>query len=305
MKLRGYLFLLCLFGLQVTTKAQEINANKLLRLRDSLDNILVVNPSASAILAKHKEVELFSFSGFSQNSQHFDKQGNAVSFSGKQLLFNSLLQVNYGLSRNRRINVGIDLNYRAYRFSNDVGESTFSVFDATGTQALTYVGLRLRTQPFQRVKTFNYQTNVWFPVASPDTQLALNTHKLNWGHTFFFYKYLSNRVGLFTQANLTFAIPGSNSRVQEKTELYVPVNISLSYVVNPKNIFFTSGIYSWITTDISKTMEGGDSDFSQVVIGYQRVVTRKFFLMLNYNTTVTSRNYGKWSGLNVGLRLLY
>jgi hypothetical protein len=299
------LFILCLCLMSVASLAQDINANKLLRLRDSLDNILVVNPSASAILAKHKEVEFFSFSGLSQNSQHFDKQGNAVSFSGKQMLFNSLLQINYGLSKNRRVNIGIDLNYRAYRFSSDIGESSFSVFDASGTQALTYAGLRLRTQPFKRLKTFNYQTNLWFPIANPDAQLALSAHKVNWGHTFFFYKYLNTRVGLFTQANLTFAIPGSNSGVQEKTELYVPVNISLSYVVNPKNIFFTSGVYSWITTDISKTMEGGDSDFTQVVIGYQRVVTKKFFLMLNYNTTLTSRNYGKWSGLNAGLRLLY
>ncbi|HCZ37179.1 MAG TPA: hypothetical protein DHV26_14755 [Cytophagales bacterium] len=303
MKIR--LLLLCIFAVSVAAKAQDIDANKLLRLRDSLDNVLVVNPSASAILAKHKEVEFFSFNSLSQNSQHFDKQGNAVSFSGKQILFNSLLQINYGLSRNRRVNVGIDLNYRAYRFSSDASESSLSVFDASGTQALTYAGVRLRVQPFKRHKTFNYQTNLWFPVANPDSQLALNTHKVNWGHTFFYYKYLNKRIGLFTQANLTIAIPGSNSSVEDKTELYVPVNVSLSYVVNPKNIFFTSGVYSWITTDISKTLEGGDSDFTQVAIGYQRVVTKKFFLMLNYNTTLTSRNYGKWSGLNAGLRLLY
>ncbi|MCE7863042.1 MAG: hypothetical protein DYG99_05805 [Bacteroidetes bacterium CHB5] len=305
MKTSFHYFILLWLFVPTALVAQSINADKLLRLRDSLDNILIVNPSASAILAKYKEVEVFSFNSLSHNSQQYDKQGNAVVFSGKQILFNSILQVNYGLSRNRRVNIGIDLNYRAYRYSADAGESSLSVFDPSATQTMTYAGVRLRVQPFKRYKTFNYQTNLWLPVASPDAQLALNTHKLNWGHTFFFYKYLNNRIGLFTQANITIAITGSNSSLEDKTELYLPLNLSLSYVVNPKNIFFTSGIYSWITTDISKTFEGGDSDFTQVVVGYQRVVTKKFFLMLNYNTTLTSRNYGKWSGLNLGLRLLY
>ena len=177
--------------------------------------------------------------------------------------------------------------------------------DAQNAGAFTYAGLRVRLQPFKRVYNFTYQSNLWVPVASAENQTALNASKVNWGNTFFYYKYFKNKIGLFTQANLTIALPGANSGADDKTEMYIPLNATLSYVANRKNILFGSLSYSWITTDISKTFEGGDSDFAQFGIGYQRVFTRNLSLMFNYNGTIMSRNYGSWNGLNVGIRYLY
>lgn len=287
--------------------AQGIDQDKLIRMRDSLDNLLIVNPTTSAILVKQHELELYSFSSLLNNTTFNDKQGNGTNFDGKQILFNSTFQINYGVSRNKRINMGVDLNYRAYRYDANEGSPATSIFknDAQNAGAFTYAGLRVRLQPFKHVYNFTYQSNIWLPVASAENQTSLNASKVNWGNTFFYYKYFQNKIGLFTQANFTIALPGANSEADAKTEMYIPLNATLSYVANHKNILFGSLSYSWITTDISKTFEGGDSDFVQFGIGYQRVFTRNFSLMLNYNGTIMSRNYGSWNGLNLGIRYLY
>jgi hypothetical protein len=287
--------------------AQGIDQDKLIRMRDSLDNLLIVNPTTSAILVKQHELELYSFSSLLNNTKFNDKQGNSTNFDGKQILFNSTFQINYGVSRNRRINIGADLNYRAYRYDANEGSPATSIFknDAQNAGAFTYAGLRVRLQPFKRLYNFTYQSNIWLPVASAENQTSLNASKVNWGNTFFYYKYFQNKIGLFTQANFTIALPGANSEADAKTEMYIPLNATLSYVANRKNILFGSLSYSWITTDISKTFEGGDSDFAQFGIGYQRVFTRNFSLMFNYNGTIMSRNYGSWNGLNLGIRYLY
>jgi hypothetical protein len=287
--------------------SQGIDQEKLIRMRDSLDNLLIVNPTTSAILVRHHEIEIFSFNSLLTNSQLNDKQGNSTNFDGKQILFSSIFQFNYGISKNRRLNLGIDLNYRAYRYDPTGESSAASVFksDPLNTSAFTYAGLRIRWQPFKRIYNFTYQSNLWFPTANKDTQVALGSTKVNWGHTFFYYKYLTDKIGLFSQASVTLAFPGSATGEAEKAELYIPISLSLSYVANRKNIFFGSLAYSWITTDISKIMEGGDNDFSQFGIGYQHIFSRNFFTSINYSGTMYSRNYGTWNGLNVGIRYLY
>jgi len=301
--------LLLLIGLVIffTSSGQEIDAAKLIRMRDSLDNLLMVNLSTSAILIKHKEVELFSFNNLISNASLNDKQGNPAGFPGNQILFNSIFQINYGISRNRRVNLGIDLNYRSYRYDATGESSLGSVFgnDPLNTSGFTYAGMRLRWQPFKKWHGFNYQGNVWYPVAAPGIQQSLGSSRVNFGNTLFFYKYFNNKIGLFSQANVTLAFPGANTTSSDKTELYIPVSGTLSYVMGRKNIFFGSLSYSWISLDLNKSMEGGDSDFVQTMVGYQRIITREFFLAISYTDTIASRNYGEWSGWGVSLRYLF
>lgn len=307
MKTRNPYFIFTIMLVAGASYAQQIDQEKLVRMRDSLDNLLMVNPTASAILVKHREVELYSFSSFLGSTRFNDKQGNNANFTGKQILFNSLLQANYGISKNRRANIGLDISYRAYRFDPDEQRSLFSVFEnkPDNTRSLSYAGPRLRVQPFKRLYNFTYQSYLWFPIAQARQQAALGSDKINWGHTFFYYRYFNRKIGLFLQANVAFAFPGSNSAPDATTEFYMPLSLSLSYVVTRKDIFFGSLSYSWINNDSKNITEGADSDFIQGALGYQRIVTRRFFLNVNYNTTLSARNYGVWNSFNFGLRYLF
>lgn len=284
--------------------AQEIDQDALLRRRDSLEHLLMVNPGASAILVKKGELELYSFNSLLTSSQFNDKQGNNSNLPGKYLLFNSLFQVNYGVSANRRFNVGLDVSYRAYRYSPDKSDPIFSVFEGgpTTVRSLAYVGPRVRWQPFSRISNFTYQSHVWFPIAKESRQDDLGTSRINWGHTFFYYKYFSRKVGLFGQASFTFAFPTSASGDNAKTEYYMPLSLSLVFVPSPKNILFGTVTYSWTNYDLSKITEGADSDFAQYGIGYQRVISKYFFANISYYGTLMARNYGVWNGFNLGVR---
>jgi len=301
--------LFCMFMLIISavTSHAQINNNRLLRMRDSLDYLLMVNPTSSAILVKKGELELYSFNSLISSSQFNDKQGNNSNLAGKQLLFNSLLQVNYGFARSRRLNVGLDLNYRAYRYDLDKNASVFSLFESNpeNVRSVTYVGPRIRIQPFRKIKNFTYQSYLWIPVAKDTRQNALGSSKTNWGHTFFWYRYFNSKIGVFGQANFAFAFPGKNSPDGAKTEFYMPLSASVSFVATRKDIFFGSLSYSWINDDVSNVTEGADSDFSQYGLGYQRVISKRLFVNINYTGTLFSRNAGNWSGVNLGVRYLY
>lgn len=285
----------------------QINNNRLLRMRDSLDYLLLVNPSSSAILVKKGELEIYSFNTLLSSSQFNDKQGNNSNLLGKQLLFNSLLQLNYGIARNRRFNVGLDVSYRAYRYDLDKNASVFSLFESNpqNVRSVTYAGPRVRIQPFRKIRNLTYQSYVWIPIAKDTRQGALGSTKINWGHTVFWYRYFNSKIGVFGQANFAFAFPGKNSAAGAKTEFYLPLSASVSFVATRKDIFFGSLSYSWTNEDIGNITEGADSDFSQYGLGYQRIISKRFFANISYNGTIFSRNTGKWSGVNLGVRYLY
>lgn len=300
--------LVCLITLIMASASYaQINNNRLLRMRDSLDYLLMVNPTSSAILVKKGELELYSFNSLISSSQFNDRQGNNSNLAGKQLLFNSLLQVNYGFARNRRLNFGMDVSYRAYRYDLDKNASVFSLFESNpeNVRSVTYAGPRIRVQPFRKIKNFTYQSYLWIPIAKDSRQTALGSSKSNWGHTFFWYRYFNSKIGVFGQANFAFAFPGKNSPEGAKTEFYMPLSASVSFVATRKDIFFGSLSYSWINDDVSNVTEGADSDFSQYGLGYQRVISKRFFANISYTGTLFSRNSGNWSGVNLGVRYLY
>ncbi|MEI9921917.1 MAG: hypothetical protein WDO14_24460 [Bacteroidota bacterium] len=306
-KLYPTLFLLLSF---TATLAQDIDTDRLKRMRDSLDNILMVNPTSSAILVRRSEIELYSFNTMMSSKTFNDREGKDSFLPGKYSLFSSLLQVNYGLSKSRRINIGADFSYRSYRFDVDKGTSSLKVLggDAGNVKALNYAGLRVRVVPFKKLRNFIWQSYLWFPTASKDVRYSLGSSKMNFGNTLFFYKYLTPRIGMFLQANMTFAFASSPTNpdgTKSFTELYLPVSGSLSYVVSPKNIVYGSLIYSWVNDDARNFFEGADHDFAQFSLGYQRIISKRFFANINYTGTLFARNYGEWNSFSFGVRYLY
>lgn len=290
--------------------AQEIDAAKLLKMRDSLDNILMVNPTSSAILVRQGELELYSFNTLMSTKTFNDREGNSAYQPGKYSLFNSLFQVNYGLSKSRRINIGADVSYRSYRFDVDKGSSSFKVLggDASNIKGLNYAGLRVRVVPFRKLRNFTWQSYVWMPVASKDIRYSLGSDKVNFGNTLFYYTYLTKKLGLFLQANMTLAFANSKPNPDgtlSYTELYLPLSASVSYVLTPKDIAFGSLTYSWVNDDARNFKEGADHDFSQISIGYQRIISKRFFANIVYTGTIFSRNYGEWNSVSFGVRYLY
>jgi hypothetical protein len=199
------------------------------------------------------------------------------------------------------------VSYRAYRYSPDKDDPIFSVFEEgpTTVRSLAYAGPRVRWQPFSRISNFTYQSHLWIPIAKETRQDDLGTSRINWGHTFFYYKYFSRKVGAFAQASFTFAFPTSASGDGATTEYYMPLSLSLVFVPTPKNILFGTLTYSWTNYDISKVTEGADSDFSQFGIGYQRVFSKYFFANISYYGTFFARNYGVWNGFNLGVRYVF
>lgn len=300
-----------LFVTEVSAQRNKsIDQKRLLKMRDNLDNLLIANKSGSAILVKQGEFEFYSFNSFLSSSKAFDKNGNNSNQHGKLIQFSSQFQFNFGVSKNRRVNIGGDVIYTSYRHDLTGTNSVFSILekDPRNVSAFTYAGPRIRIQPFKRLYNFSYQSYFWFPLASQERSARLGSSKSNWGNTFFFYKYFNQKVGIFAQANFTLAFPSGNAEdnlqdeEKNKTEFYLPLTVTTSYVASGKNIFFASLTYSRLNKDVSTVMEGADSDIVQYGVGYQRIFTKYLFANINYNGTIMARNYGSWQNITLGIR---
>lgn len=151
-----------------------------------------------------------------------------------------LLQVTYGITRNRRLNAGVDLQYLHTRSDSDPGSSPFKVFGNDTTSGKSYhtlsaVGLRLRALPFRKVPEFTIQSAIYFPTAgSGIPKVELDVARIQWFLQLAFYQQF--RPWLYGFAGLTGSVKFAND-TQKQTTYALPVNLTLMAEVIRRRVY--------------------------------------------------------------------
>ncbi|MEJ1238058.1 hypothetical protein WBG78_08015 [Chryseolinea sp. T2] len=292
----------------IAQQNRHLSDARLLKMLDSLDRLLVANTRASATLVKLGQVELYSSNSFQSTDFQFDKDGNSANYQGRAHIFNSFLQVNIGVSKKRRVNVGLEGMYRRYRYDFQGDKDMFSILqnDTTTLQNFTYAGARVRVQPFRQLYNFTWHSFLWAPLGSKDKQQQLRTTKYVWGNTLFWYKYFNPSVGIMANASGMVMMPSASTPAEDNdTEFLYNFGVTLSVIPIRKNILFGIVSYSRSNKDIGTLFEGADTDFLEVGGGYQRTFSKRFFANVSYTTVALAHNFSKWNQLNVGVRYLF
>jgi len=303
------IIMFCVVSTTLAQRNHSLDDRRLAKVRDSLDRLIVITPRASASLVRLGQVELYSSSTVASADFMYDKQGNNANFSGRALGFNSFLQVNAGITKNRRINIGLEGLFQMFRQDYEGSDNMFSILngDSTTINSFTYAGVRVRLQPLKRVFNFTWQSYLWLPIASVDKQKQLRTYKYNWGNTLYYYWYFTPDFGIIANAGGLALIPSSVTvdylgEEEKKTEFLYNAGLTLSWIPIRKNILFGTVTYARSNKDIATLFEGADSDFLELRAGYQRTINKRFSFNVSYATIALAHNYSKWQQVNFGLR---
>lgn len=180
--------------------------------------------TAGSLLGKGKaDITLFN-TMYTEDHQIWKGQ----EFSGYRSTFMThLLQVTYGITKNKRINIGVDLSFRSSGQSSDSTISglapAFAYKNASDSRVgLTSAGLRVKVQPFKNVADFSIQSTFSIPTIKHPEGLSSSDPSENlfwadwdrytWWNQLFYTKTWGD-VQLFTEMDFLFRFKRNESQI--------------------------------------------------------------------------------------------
>ncbi len=264
----------------------------------------------------------FDFTLF--NSIYTETRSNWLgeNFNGNRTtLFTSSLQVLYGISKSRRVNVGIEVNLKtsarssSARFS-DISNAFTLENNSISRFGIANVGLRAKIVPFKSVDDFSIQTTFYFPTiknpegyTNPDGSGNGDLTWSDWNRyvswTQFFYTKSYTKSQFFAEVDFLY-----RRRVLATQIDHVDLPLTFIYSYFPTNRWTVYGIGQHSTRflyDI-QPQESNDwlqpSNYSTLGMGVKYQPKSNITMELLYTNFVRGVNTGLGSTINFGIKIL-
>ncbi len=244
-----------------------------------------------------------------------DFEGNRTS------LFTSSLQVLYGISKNRRVNIGLELNYKTTSRSNNASFSSVSdVFtlenNATRRSGLSNVGLRVKFIPFKNTSDFSIQSTFYVPTianpegfTNPDGSGNGNLTWSDWNRyvswTQFFYTKSYSKSQLFAEVDFLYRRRVTNEQIDH---VDLPLTLIYSYFPTKRITVYGIGQHAARYLYDIRPEESNDwlqpMNYSTLGLGFKYQPKDNITLELLYTNFVRGVNTGLGSTFNFGIKVL-
>lgn len=270
-------------------------------------------------LLKYKQMDFTTF-----NTIYTETQSNWLGndFNGYRGTFTThLLQYTVGITKNRRLNLGVDLNFSgSARNSNEDFAGTFRAFSFQNNDStrfgLSAVGIRLRAQPFQAVKDFTIQSTFMVPTikhpegfTDPAGENSLgwaNWDRYTWWNQFFYTKTFS-KFQLFAEIDLWFRFKKNANQIGH---VDIPLNVFFSYFpTNKITLYAMTQHVPRLTNNISPQDPTINDwvvpmNYTASGLGFKYNFTPQLNIELLYTNFWRGVNSGLGNTFNLGLKFL-
>jgi len=272
--------------------------------------------TAGSLLAKGKfDLTLFN-SMYTENKQNW--QGE--SFSGYRTTFMThLFQITMGVSKNKRINLGLDISLRSSGRSTDSTaggiRNAFAYTNNDSTRfGVTSVGLRLKWQPFKGVNDFTIQSTVSGPTIkhpegfngpSQQNLFWADWNRITWWNQLFYTKNF-RKFQLFTELDFLYRFRINKDQIGM---LDIPMNVFFSYFpTNKITVYAMTQHVPRLTNNIVQNSPATDwvipSNYTASGLGFKYQLLSNLNLEFLYTNFWRSRNAGLGSTFNIGIKYL-
>ncbi len=258
----------------------------------------------------------FDFTLF--NSVYTESENNwqGVVYKGYRTTFaSSLLQVTYGISKNARFNVGLDLNFKASATdtSSDFGHITSPLAfanDSARRVGLAYFAPRIKISPFKGSNDFSIQSQYFLSLAeAPEGDgnlywLEWNRH-VWWNQIFYSKLFAQDKFQLFTELDLLFRFKREKNQV---SMLDLPMSVFLSYFPTKNTTVYvmTQHVPRFVSNpglpEINDWPIG--ANYTQSGIGAKYQFTPQLNIELLYTNFWYGTNTGLGETFNLGIKYL-
>ncbi|MFK8045523.1 MAG: DUF547 domain-containing protein [Crocinitomicaceae bacterium] len=241
------------------------------------------------------------------------------SFDGFRNTFvTHLAQITYGVSKNKRINLGLDLNFRYNGTigSDDAFSGISEAFKFENSPSsrigLTAIGLRFKVQPFKTVSDFSIQSTIQAPIIkSPEGNSDLywaDWDRITWWNQFFYTKTFGD-FQLFTEIDLLFRFAKYDTQIGM---LDIPTSVFLSYFPNSKiTLYAMSQHMARLTNNISPVPQGEQptdwvipANYTASGLGAKYQITSQMNLEILYSNFWRGTNNGLGNTFNLGIKYI-
>ena len=299
--------------LQYYTYDWTLNAVNLPHIEGS-DEINLQTFTAGSLLGKGQmDFTLFN-SLYTQTRSNW--QG-VTSTGFRQTFVTNLIQFTIGVSKNKRLNVGLDLNLKYNGNSVDDSFGTvgrafqFKNNDSTRF-GLTSLGPRIKWQPFKNVSNFSIQSTVYIPTvrhpegfSDPAGQNNLSWadwDRYQWWNQFFFDKTWK-KFQLFAEVDLWFRFQRNAS---QRSMVDIPWNLFFSWFPTKKMTLYVMSQHmnrlpinfqpnnDWVTF----------ADYTASGAGMKYNIARGLNLELLYSYFWRAKNAGFGHSFNLGIKYI-
>lgn len=232
-----------------------------------------------------------------------------------------LFQFTYGISKSKRINLGLDLYLRNNGRSVDstaAGIATaFGYSNTDSTRfALTSVAPRIKIQPFRSVRNFSIQSSVIIPIIPNAEGIFIapgdagnrywgDWDRITWWNQFFFDKTWG-KFQLFTEVDLWFRFKKNSNQY---TALDIPMSAFFSYFPTSKMTFYVMSQHvPRLTYNINQPDPPTDwvipMNYTASGVGFKYNFSRSFNIELLYTNFWRGQNSGLGQTFNLGIKYI-
>ncbi|MFT7352512.1 MAG: hypothetical protein ACI9XR_002299 [Flavobacterium sp.] len=268
--------------------------------QDSLSNIQNYTPSK--LLEKGK-VDIKWFNNlYTQTRENSNGENKDVARSN---FFTTSLEVFTGISENKKINLGLIVEYRSNSFA---GENTTSVFEFENKVGKSRIGLShiapsLKIAPFSSLPRFSVQSSLFIPVFKDEVNSNgfLAQKSFIWQNRFFYdYTFPGSKFQLFTEFGTRLFL-GNKDEGFANNSIELAPGVFLSYF--PSSKFTILGFLQH-----AQLVDLGN-DFAQnytaIGTGSKYQLTPILNLELLYSKFVRAQDGGIGQSFNLGLRAIF
>jgi hypothetical protein len=272
-------------------------------------NVQTYTPS---VLLQSGQTEISLFNNFYTQEGYRDGEGKFVDAGEQQTYFTGITQLNYGVSKQGRFNIGLDLNLQSVRLDPNQDASFIQVLsfaDTTFTRtAMTNIGPRIKWKPFQNVQGFSLSSAFWIPLAdSMENYPFLAWDRYTWWNQFFYDQKLGENTRLFAEADLLFRFPRYDN---QSTLFSLPTSLFLSWFPTDKSTVYGMAQFSPEFIRLPDPPVDGtaqlyyNSYFLQSGVGAKYQILTNIQLEFLYTNFIASENAGAGATWNLGIKYI-
>lgn len=257
-------------------------------------------------------------------TQHYGDWMGSRFGGNRETFVTHLFQYTLGVTKNKRINLGVDLNFRYSGRSVDSTVSGLSsAFGFSNTDSsrvgLTSVGLRVKVQPFKNVADFSIQSTFLIPtIEDPEGRSAdpaqgitglywADWNRYTWWNQIFYSKTWGD-FQLFTEMDLWFRFRTNETQIGM---LDVPLSAFISYFPTKKiTVYAMTQHVHRFTNNISPNDPvindpvGVPMNYTASGVGFKYQILSNLNVELLYTNFWRGRNSGLGNTFNLGVKFL-
>lgn len=219
--------------------------------------------------------------------------------------FTTSLEVFTGITTNKKMNVGVVLEYRSNSFNGLSATSVFALKNEIGKSrtGLSHIAPSVKIAPFSALPRFSMQSSFFIPLFEKEVNDNgfLSEKSFIWQNRFFYdYTFKGDKFQLFSELNTRFFF-GEQSKGYANNSLELTPGVFLSYFPTSKFTLLTFAQHSQLI-EISNNYS---RNFTALGFGSKYQLTNVLNVEVLYSNFVRGNDTGLGQSFNFGMRAIF